>query len=152
MGLEVATIGLMAVAGGATVAKMGAEREAAQQQEEALDLQGKQLQIQSQQKQLGNLDTMEKVLDAQTAAMTTRGVAFNSPSYNAIQRATLNIGAKQQANTELEGSISEANLETEKANVQSKLWADLFGDTANLAFTAATLKSKAPTSLPKMED
>lgn len=147
MGIEVATVALLAVAAGATVGKMGMEYEAAQEKEKALDLQGQQLQLQNQQKMLGNLDVMEKVLDAQAVSMTTRGVAFSSPSYNAIQRATLNIGAKKQANTEIEGSLAMENLDIEKQNVRTSLYAQLFGDTASLATTAAGTVSK----LPQME-
>lgn len=144
MGLEVATVALIAVAAGATVGKMSMEYEAAQQKEKALDLQGQQLQLQNQQKQLGNLDMMEKVLDAQASAMTTRGVAFTSPSYNAIQRATLNIGAKKQANTTIEGNLAMENLDIEKQNVRTTLYAQLFGDVANVAFTAASMGANAP--------
>lgn len=151
MGLETAAIVMAAVATGATVGKMGFEYQAAQQREKALDLEAKQTTIQYQQKTLQNLDVMEKVLDAQTAAMTTRGVAFSSPSFNAIQRATLNIGAKQQQNTEIEKDISMANNDLEKANVKSALYAQLFGDTASLAMEGANMYMKAPKSLPQME-
>lgn len=151
---------LLAIAAGATVAKMGAEAAVASQQRQALDLQAKQLQLQTQQKTLGNLTAMEKVLDSQAVALTTRGVAFTSPSYNAIQRATLNIGAKNQKNLDIESSLNQANIDMEKANVNNTLYAQLFGDTANLAFTAAGVASKlpvketaaaAPKKLPQLE-
>lgn len=151
MGLETAAIVMAAVATGATVGKMGFEYQAAQQREKALDLQAEQQTLQYQQKTLQNLDVMEKVLSAQTAAMTTRGVAFSSPSFNAIQRATLNIGAKKQTNTEIEKSIADENIDIERENVRNSLYAQLFGDTANLAMQGASLYMKAPKQLPQME-
>lgn len=151
MGLETAAIVMAAVATGATVAKMGVEANAAQQKEKAIDLQGEQQQIQYQQKTLQNLDVMEKVLEAQQAAMTTRGVAFSSPSFNAIQRATLNIAQKRQRNIETEYGFGEANLDIEKQNVKTALYAQLFGDTASLAMTSASIYAKKPKQLPKME-
>lgn len=157
MGLETAAIVMAAVAGGAAIGKAGFEMKAADQKNEALDLQAKEQKLQYQQKTLGNLDVMEKVLDAQTAAMTTRGVAFSSPSFNAIQRATLNIGAKKQQNLESEQSLAEANIEAEKANVKNTLFAQLFGDASELAMSAAGIYAKAPQassaakSLPQME-
>jgi len=151
MGLETAVIVMAAVSAGATVGKMGMEYEASQQREKAIDLQAKQSEIQYQQKTLSNLDTMDKVLDAQSAALTTRGVAFSSPSFNAIQRGTFNIGAKRQQNLDTEQSLTEANSDIEKENVKTTLYAQLFGDTAQLAMNSASLSSKLPTKLPQME-
>lgn len=141
MGLEVAAI-VMAVA---EVGKAGFEIKAASEQEKALDQQGKELQLQTQQKTLANYDTMEKVLDAQAAHMTTTGLAFSSPSYNAIQRATVNIGSKEIKNTEIEGNLEQENIDIEKSNVKSSLFAQLFGDTATGALGAADIISKMPT-------
>jgi hypothetical protein len=163
MGLETAVIVMAAVSAGATVGKMGFEMQAANDREKALDLQAEQQTLQYQQKTLSNLDVMEKVVDAQTAAMTTRGVAFSSPSFNAIQRATLNIGAKKQSNTEVENDLSQENIDIEKQNVRNSLYAQLFGDVSNLAMQGASLYAKmptgggggsaaaAPSSLPQME-
>lgn len=148
MGLETGAIVMMAVAAGATVGKMGFEYEASQQREKALDLQAEQQTLAYQQKTLQNLDSVEKVLDAQTAAMTTRGVAFSSPSFNAIQRATLNIGSKKQSNLETENSIAQENIELEKENVRNTLYAQLFGDVSNLAMQGSNIYSKAPKAAP----
>lgn len=155
MGIETATIVMAAVATGATVGKMGMEVAAAQSKKDALNLQAKQITLQSQQKTLGNLDVMEKVLDAQAAALTTRGVAFSSPSYNAIQRATLNIGAKRGKNIETEKDLALENIKIEKENVNTTLFAQLFGDTASLAQSAFSISQGMPSSgankLPQME-
>jgi hypothetical protein len=156
MGLETAAIVLLSVSAAATVGKAGMEYAAAQQREHALDLQAEQTELQTQQKQLSNFDVLEKTLDAQEVAMTTRGVAFSSPSFNAIQRATLNIGAKSAKNIDLEGRLAQENVEIEKENVRNSLYAQLFGDAASLASTAAGAYTSAPklasavTKLPEM--
>ena len=152
MGVETVMIVMAAVSAGATVGKMGMEYEAAQEREKALDLQAKESELQYQQKTLSNLDTMEKVLGEQVAAMTTRGVAFSSPSFNAIQRGTFNIGAKRQKNIEIERSLTEANIDVERENVTNTLYAQLFGDTAQLAMNVASVAAKMPSKLPQMEE
>ena len=152
MGLETAAIVMTVVAAGAEAAKMGFESSAAKERAKALELHANQMKLQTQQKTLANYDKIQRVLEAQEAAMTVRGVAFSSPSFNAIQRATFNIGAKEQKNIDIEGEISQANIATEKANVQNTLYAQLFGDVASIAFTAAGVYNKAPKKLPKAED
>jgi hypothetical protein len=146
MGLETAAIAMAAVAAGATVGKMGMEVAAENQKEKALDLQAKEMALQTQQKTLANYDVMEKVLDAQQAHMTVTGTAFSSPSYNAIARNTLNIGSKKQRNTDIEGDLADENIKIEKENVRNTLYAQLFGDTANLAMSAFSVAAKAPTA------
>jgi len=100
MGVEV-SIALAAISAGATVAKMSAEKEAAQADLSAINQQSRLQSIQYQQKQLQNLDLTEKMISKQTAQMTTRGVAFDSPSFNAVQRDTINTGSKQARNDKL---------------------------------------------------
>lgn len=158
MGMETAAIVMAAVSVGAEVGKMGMEISAAQKRGEALDLMAKQMKLQNQQKTLANYDKIEKVLEAQEAAMTVRGVAFSSPSFNAIQRATLNIGSKAQKNIDIEGSLALANIEMEKQNVKTTLFAQLFGDVSTIASSAASAMAKAPSmgggapsKLPQME-
>jgi hypothetical protein len=145
MGLETAAIVMGAVAVGATVGKAGFEIAGANERERALDLEAKQIALQTQQKTLNNYDVMEKVLAAQEAHMTVTGTAFSSPSYNAIQRNTFNIGAKKQRNTEIEGELAEENIKIEKQNVRNTLYAQLFGDVSNLAMSAASVYTKVPT-------
>ena len=145
MGLETAAIVMATVAVGAEVGKSVTEARAANERQRALDLQSKQLALQTQQKTLANYDIMEKVLDAQTAHMTTTGTAFSSPSFNAIQRNTLNIGAKKERNNEIEGELAQENIKIEKKNVRSALYAQLFGNAANVAKTAFTAASNMPT-------
>lgn len=137
-----------AIIAGLAIAGEGFEQySAAEAKSSALELQGKEVELQTAQKTLANYDAMQKALEAQIAHMTTTGLAFSSPSFNAIQRNTLNTGAKNQANIDIEGDIASANVEFEKANVQSTLWAQLFGDTAQ----AATMGYKLYNESPKME-
>lgn len=142
MGLEIAVI---AMAGIAEVGKSVMEVNSAEAKEDALALQAKQMQLQTQQKTLQNYDVMEKVLQAQEAHMTTTGLAFSSPSFNAIQRNTLNIGARKQKNIDIEGELAQENIEMEKKNVRSQLYATLFGNVEDVAKTAFTIASKMPT-------
>jgi glutamate mutase epsilon subunit len=146
MGMEIAAGALAVVAVGAEVLKAGYEVKAAGEKEYALDLQSKEMKLYAQQKTLANYDAMEKVIDAQIAHQSTTGTAFSSPSFNAIQRETLNIGAKQQRNTQIENELHQQNIKTEKRNVKNTLYAQLFGDVAHTATTAFDIYSKIPFS------
>lgn len=128
----------------AAVAASAAEISAASEKTRALNRQQQAAALQTKQKTLSNYDVMEKTIDAQIAHEAVNGTAFSSPSFNAIQRNTLNIGARSQANIETEGDIAESNFEAEKANVRDTLFAQLFGNVANTAFSAAAIKSSAP--------
>lgn len=160
MGLETAAaVSLAAIAAGATIGKMSAEKEAEQANLSAINTQSKLLALQYQQKNMQNLELTDKMLSRQAAQLSTRGVAFDSPSFNAIQRETLNIGSKKEANLLSEETLAKQGLELEKKNVKNTLHAQLFGDTASLAFTALGLTSKWPTKsgggtskLPQVED
>lgn len=129
----------------ATVAASAAEISAASEKTRALNLQQQQAALQTKQKTLSNYDVMEKTLDAQIAHESVNGTAFSSPSFNAIQRNTLNIAARTQENTDIEGAVAESNFESEKANVRDTLFAQLFGNVANTAFSAAAMNKSAPT-------
>lgn len=146
MGLEVAALVLGGVAIAGEIGQADYQSKAAASKQAALDLQGKEIKLQAQQKTLANYDIMEKTIDAQTAHMSTTGQAFASPSYNAIQRNTLNIGAKKAANEAIEGSISEQNVKLEKQNVNSELYSQLFGDVAGAAKSAAGIYNATPKS------
>ncbi len=118
--------------------------QAAKAQENALDLQAKQNELQYQQKTLSNLDNLNKVIQRQTAQMTTRGVAFSSPSFNAVQRDTENIAARQQKNLTIEKSLSDTAIDIEKRNVRNSLYSQLFGDVASLGLSFAKFNSMSP--------
>lgn len=133
----------------ATVAASAAEVSAASEKTRALNLQQQQLALQTKQKTLSNYDVMEKTLESQIAHQTVSGTALSSPSFNAIERNTLNIGARAGKNIETEGDIAQSNIESEKANVRDTLFAQLFGNVANTAFSAAAIKKSTPTTTAK---
>jgi len=84
------------------------------------------------------------MLSKQAAQLSARGVGFDSPSFNAIQRDTFNTGAKKSANLKTEEKLTEQALNIERKNVKTTLHAQLFGDAATFAFNAATFSSKLP--------
>lgn len=145
MGIEVAAGVMAAVSVASRIGQMGADYSAAEARKSALDLQSKQQFLEHQQKTLSNYDILEKVIAAQNAQMTIRGTAFSSPSFNAIQRSTMNIGSKRQRNIDIEDDLSAANIEIEKKNVRNTLFAKLFTGTAQTAEAASGFFSKMPT-------
>ncbi len=161
MGLETAGFIMAAIATGSTIGKMGAEKEAEQANLSAINQQSKLLALQYQQKNMQNLELTDKLLSKQAAQMAARGVAFDSPSFNAIQRETVNVGSRKEANLNTEESLGNQSLAIERKNVKATLHAQLFGDAANLAFGALDLIGKVPTKfsgsggsgkLPQVED
>jgi len=135
------------IAGVAEVGKAYGQVNAAEATKEGLELQGKQNTVAYQQQTLSNYDVTQKLLDRQTAEMTTRGVAFSSPSFNAIQRNTVNVGAKEAQNLETEHNIFEENIAIEKRNVKDTLFANLFGDIAETGMSFASLATKFPSKV-----
>ena len=148
MGTIDAAIAIMAISATAKAGQSAFEAASASEKRQALDLQAKALELETQQKTLGNYDVMEKVIAAQQAHMTTTGAAFSSPSFNAIQRHTVNTAAKQAKNIEIEGELAQRNLEYEKKNVKNTLFAQLFGNASELGMAAANFSSKLPTKNP----
>lgn len=144
MGMETAIMVMAGVAAAGEVGKMSMEQKAADAQVQALNLQSKQDQVQYQQKTLSNLDVLQKVLDSQTAQMSVSGAAFSSPSFNAIQRATENIGSKKQRNLNIEEDLMQSNIDNEKDNVRSKLYSQLFGDVSDLAVKGIGIATGMP--------
>jgi hypothetical protein len=143
MGVETAALIVAALAVGAEATY---EVKAANAKQEALDREADQMRLTSQQKALKNYDVMQKVLDAQIAHQTTTGTAFSSPSFNAIQRQTLNIGSKSEKNIDIEGLLAMENIKMEKENVRNTLFAQLFGNVAQVASVAYTGAHNAPTT------
>lgn len=114
--------------------------QAAKAQENQLDLQAKANEVKYQQEVLNNANNLDHVLQRQTAEMSTRGVAFSSPSFNAVQRNTENIAGKQKKNLDLSKSLFDNQIAIEKSNVKNTLYAQLFGDVAKLGLSFSQLK------------
>jgi hypothetical protein len=142
MGMEVAIF----AAAAAELGKASMQVKAANARESQLEMQAQQLRLQHQQKTLANYDAMQKVLAAQEAAMTTRGVAFSSPSFNAIQRNVLNVGSKNQKNIDIENDLADYGIEIEKQNVKRTLFAQLFGDVEESVMGGLGIANNMPTS------
>lgn len=135
---------IMATEAVAQGAKGFFEYQSSTARKEALNMQMKENQINYQQKTIANYDQMQKIIEAQQAEMTVRGVSFGSPSYQAIAGNTYNIGMKQQRNLDLEKRINETNISLERKNVKDTLFAQLFGDVAQVGTTAMLAYGKTP--------
>lgn len=142
MGLETAIIAAAAV--GAAGQAYG-QVKAADASKQALALQSKQQQLKHAQETLSNYDLLEKVLDKQTAQATTRGVALNSLSLDAVRRDTINTSFKKQSNIDTENELIQRNIKAEKSNVNATLFSQLFGDATNFGMSFASLLGKMPT-------
>jgi hypothetical protein len=134
-----------AVSAGSAVVKSQQQSVAAKEQIRALDLQAKQNTLAYQQKSVSNLDVTKRVLDRQIAQSTVRGIKPSlSPSFNALQRDTLNTAAKTERNSELEQNLMQQNIDIEKRNVKNTLYAQLFGNAADVGLSFARLQNKMP--------
>jgi hypothetical protein len=132
-----ASLLILATAAAMEVGEGVMQVQAAEGKEKRLDLQAKQNELQYQQKTLSNLDNLNKVIQQQTAQMTTRGVAFSSSSFNAVQRNTENIAARQQKNLDIKKTLSDTAIDIEKRNVRNSLYSQLFGEVASLGLSFA---------------
>ena len=128
------------ISAASTIAGLYETSVAAEGRLEQLSIQNKQRELQMTQKKASVYSQTEKVLDRQIAQATVRGVAMDSPSFNAIQRETLNIGSKNLQNIETEEEFNEYNIKAEKENVRDTLHARLFGEVAQTATSFAMLK------------
>lgn len=135
-----ASLLILATASAMEVGKGIMEVQAAKAQENVLDLQAKQNALQYQQKTLANLDSLDKVIQRQAAQMTTRGLTFSSPSFNAVQRNTENISAREQKNLDIQKRLLDENVAIEKRNVRNTLYGQLFGDAAGFGLSFAQLQ------------
>lgn len=135
------------VMAGTRVAAAGFKISAADEKINSLELTKEQGVLAHQQKTLANFETMQKVLDSQVAQATTRGIGLGSSSLEAIQRNTVNVAAKNQSNLDVEEDIFKRNVENEKSNVKSTLYAELFGDVSTVASDFATAGAKMPSKV-----
>ncbi len=135
---------LIILGGFSALGKGYAQYQAMNEQEEALKVKSEQNNIIYQQKTLANYDLTNKILDAQLAQESARGVGLGSPSFQAIQENTLNVGAKNQRNLETEKSIFERNEDIEKQNVKLTFASQIFGDITDFASSLASVGSKLP--------
>lgn len=137
---------MVVIAGVSAAGKGLAQTASASSDMKALQLQREQNMISYQQKTLANLDMTKKIVDADSAEASVRGVGLNSPSLTAIQTNAFNVGAKNQSNLDIEQSLFEKNLKIEKENVRNTLWGNIFGDAAGIGSDAFMASKAAPKS------
>lgn len=126
------------------VGSASSQYSASRSKEHTLDLEAKQLKLQTIQKQVANYDQLQKVLDAQTAMASVRGFTMNSPSFNAIQRNTVNVGSKYFKKIDTEYELGMINIKNEKNAVKQSLFAQLFGDVTSLAMGGLNAYNSMP--------
>ena len=129
-----------AISTAATVAGLYETALSGQSQLEQISIQNKQRELQMTQKKASVYSETEKVLDRQIAQSTVSGITLDSPSFNAIQRETMNISSKNIQNINTEEEFNEYNTKAEKENVRRTTYARLFGESASAGVSFATLK------------
>jgi len=138
MGMEAVMIGISAISTGA---KMVSQMSAAEAQQNAIEMKQKQDRLIYTQKRLSLGHAVEKTLQHQQAQASVKGLDMSSPSINAMQRQTFNIGSEGFQNLKTEEEMGIYNANVEKKNVQDTMWGQLFGDIGQGASSFAQLKS-----------
>lgn len=135
------TTALLVIAGAAEGGKALFQTRAGREKQQELDLIAKQNTLSYQEKTLSNFEVTDRVLKRQIAQATTRGISLGSGSFEALQRDTLNKGAKTGRALDLEKSLMDRNIENERKNVKTTLFAQLFGDVAEAGSSFALYKT-----------
>ena len=136
---------LMIISGVAATGEAVSQVSAAERQQHSLDLQAKQQELKYQQETLSQYDQAKKIIEHQVAQAGAKGVSLASPSFNAVQRDTMNIASKTLKNEDIENNLAQLSIQNEKQSVQDSLFGKLFGDVAQAGASFATLSSKTPT-------
>ncbi len=132
MGAIAFLVASAAVEVGSTVMEVSEENAARNAALQQIELQSKESEVQYQQKTLANYDRLQSYLSAQEAAEATRGVGFNSSSFNAIQRNTFNVAAREQHNLDIAQQLTQAQADVKKQEVNEKFAASVSGDVLNI--------------------
>lgn len=122
------TTAMMIVAGAKALGETALGFNIETEKENQINLQAEQQRLQYQQKTLANYDLTNKILDRQLVEASAKGVSLGSPSLEALQRNTLNVGAKKELNLETEEGIFERNIRVERENVENTMTAQLLGN------------------------
>lgn len=112
----------------------------------AIDLQSKQSTLRHQQELLSNYDILEQTLATNLAEASAKGIGLGSPSFEAVERSTINKIAKEERNLNLEESIYQEGLKVEKGNVKNTLYSSLFGDVASVGFNIGRAVKSNPST------
>lgn len=122
-----------------TVGEAFEQNDAANAQLKQIQLQSDQSTLQFQQRSLANYSNTQKIINSQLVTESSRGVALSSPSFNALQRHTFNVGMKEKRNLNTEESLQQEGFDFEKNQVNQKLKADYFGDLMSAGENAAMM-------------
>lgn len=133
---------------GATIASIGEASAGEKASLEQINLEQKQRQLQLTQQKISVYDAVQKTVDRQEAESTTRGISMDSPSFNAIQRQTMNIGSENLQNIKTEQEMTDYNAKAQRENVKNSMYAQIFGSVGKLGMSFAQLASGMPTSPP----
>lgn len=113
-------------------------------QMEQINLQSKQRQLQLTQKKTSIYDQTLKVLQRQTAQATTRGIGMDSPSFNAIQRQTLNLSSENLQNVNTQQELLDYSAKAERESARNTMYAKLFGQAGSMAMSFGALRAGQP--------
>lgn len=122
-----------------TIGQAFSQNEAANEQLRQIKLQNDQATIQLQQRSLANYSNTNKILSSQLVNESASGLSLSSPSFNAIERNTANVGARNQRNINIEKSLTEEGYDFERNQVKQKLQASYFGDITDAAKNIAMI-------------
>jgi len=139
-GVAVIEIGLMV---GAMAAKEGGEFEAMKAKKRALEQLRTQEELQATEEGIHRENKLEKILGTQRAEGAARGVAPTSASLGAISRGTFDAFAEDETAANLNLTIKEDAIDTEKENANRKFMWQTFGNLFNAANKANDLKVPA---------
>jgi len=134
-----AGIEVVATIGGALLGGQ-AQEQAAAAQKRALDIREQQEQIAAKTREVQRIDKLQSVLATQRAIQGARGGSLSSPSFNAIQRSSINNFAQDQNADNLNVDFQRESEEVEKqaAGEQARfgIASEVVGVASNLFETA----------------
>lgn len=104
----------------------------AQQKQNALKLQQSQIDLQYEQKLSNIQETIRDTLDHQLVVAASRGIGLNNPTFQSFQIDTLRKGRNYINNLNIEKNLSDYNSNVILDNINTSLYANLFGNTEKL--------------------
>lgn len=104
----------------------------AQQKQNALKLQQSQIDLQYEQKLSNIQETIRDTLDHQLVVAASRGIGLNNPTFQSFQIDTLRKGRNYINNLNIEKNLSDYNSNVILDNINTSLYANLFGNAEKL--------------------
>lgn len=103
-----------------------------QQKQNALKLQQSQIDLQYEQKLSNIQETIRDTLDHQLVVAASRGIGLNNPTFQSFQIDTLRKGRNYINNLNIEKNLSDYNSNVILDNINTSLYANLFGNAEKL--------------------